>query len=502
MGGYKLLILLFTSQHLIKGFVSAMTGPAMQYLFASYKVAGPRMQVFSSVAALPWAMKPVIGLVSDAFPIMGYHKGPYVILFSVCGISACAVIGGVPQSFLTVETVVACMFLLTMMVSTCDLLTEAKYAEKMQAVPEWGPSLMTYVWFGLTFGGLCAMMLIGHVLQSSGPKMVYLICLIPLCTILVPTSMNYLEETPRTSEETAETRRRLFAQREACLLCILMFFGTVTLSVVGIHFESVALNCVAAITVAIIMLLSFSMTLMPIIAKVNAFFLIQTSLSINIGGASFYFYTDTAEQYPDGPHFSMTFYTTVLGVVGSVCSLIGIFLYQKYMQKWRYRELLAMSNIVLALLSISDIMLFTRLNKKWGLPDHAFVLGASVLQTVIAQWMWMPGVIINSQLCPKGMEATMYALLAGCHNLGSNIASNMGALFLQVLGCTPNGSMNETIKFGNLWIACSLSILFPVLTLALLPYLIPDALQTDRLLPEGERDATEGSLWRRWTGRG
>ena len=33
-----------------------------------------------------------------------------------------------------------------------------------------------------------------------------------------------------------------------------------------------------------------------------------------------------------------------------------------------------------------------------------------------------------SQLCPRGMEATMFALLAGCHNLGATISSNFGAV--------------------------------------------------------------------------
>merc|ERR1719393_830572 len=112
-----------------------------------------------------------------------------------------------------------------------------------------------------------------------------------------------------------------------------------------------------------------------------------------------------------------------------------------------------MTNIVLSLLSLTDVIMFTRLNVQWGIPDHFFCLGASVMQTVVSQWMWMPGVVILSQLCPKGMEATMYALLAGCHNLGNTIASNCGALALELLGCQPSGQPNESEQFKNLWIA-------------------------------------------------
>merc|ERR1712072_243493 len=108
----------------------------------------------------------------------------------------------------------------------------------------------------------------------------------------------------------------------------------------------------------------------------------------------------------------------------------------------------------MAVLSVSDLMIFTRTNVRLGLPDHAFVLGSSVLGTIIGQWMWMPGIVIMSQLCPKGMEATMYALLAGCHNLGNTISSNFGAVLMIYLGVKPHGDEGggpDTEYFKNLW---------------------------------------------------
>merc|ERR1719350_2632214 len=139
-----------------------------------------------------------------------------------------------------------------------------------------------------------------------------------------------------------------------------------------------------------------------------------------------------------------------------------------------------------------DVVMFSRLNIRIGIPDHIFVLGASVFQTIIGQWMWMPGVVILSQLCPKGMEATMYALLAGCHNLGNTIASSCGALVLELLGVNPTGGAHESEQFDRLWVASAISIVMPMLTLILLPWLIPNVRQTDKLLEEDDRDATTG----------
>merc|ERR1719469_1362047 len=337
-------------------------------------------------------------------------------------------------------------------------------------------------------------------MDHFGTKSVYAIALLPMAFILIPVSRNYLEEHQQTSEEISEARQKMFEQKEACFLCILMFIGTLVLTVLGIKYESVYVNCAASVTIAVIMLVAFSVLLRPVIAKVNAFFLLQTALGFSIGGASFYFYTDSPEKYAAGPHFSMEFFTSVLGTVGSVFSLVGIYTYQRYMRAWKYSYLLLMTNLVLSALSVLDVIMLMRLNVRWGISDHVFVMGASVFQTIIGQWMWMPGVVILSQLCPKGMEATMYALLAGCHNLGNTIASNTGALVLQHLGCTPSGALNEGHKFDNLWIGALFSTLLPLLTLLLLPLLIPDAKQTDKLLGEDDRDATTGSLWRQWTG--
>jgi len=416
------------------------------------------------------------------------------------GVGAVATIGLVGHDTLSVTNFVICIFLLQLQMSTCDLLVEAKYAERMRSKPAYGPALMTFVWFGLNAGGLVATAFAGPVLARFGNRSVFLISVPLLASVLMPLMRNYLEETPRSAEELSRTWKQLSEQKEACYLCLLMFAGTCVLTVLGIVWESVWLNAVAAITVAIIMLVSFSVVLRPVIAKVNAFFLIQTSVGFSISGAAFYFYTDDDKMFKDGPHFSKEFFVSVIGIVSAICSLVGVYTYQQYASDWTYRKLLFWTNIVASVLSMSDVIFFKRWNKVVGIPDEFFVLGSSVCLAVVAQWMWMPGVVILSQLCPPGMEATMYALLAGCHNLGNTISSNCGAWVLSLLKCEPSGAIDEGHQFDNLWVASCLSTVMPALTLLLLPLLIPDAKQTDSLLDEGDRDAMSGSLLRRWRG--
>eukprot|EP00746_Dinoflagellata_sp_MGD_P076831 gnl/MRDRNA2_/MRDRNA2_30898_c0_seq1.p1 gnl/MRDRNA2_/MRDRNA2_30898_c0~~gnl/MRDRNA2_/MRDRNA2_30898_c0_seq1.p1 ORF type:complete len:561 (+),score=54.34 gnl/MRDRNA2_/MRDRNA2_30898_c0_seq1:95-1777(+) len=491
--GIKLMVMLVCSQHAIKGFQKTFVDTPTQYVLSGYNVAGPRMQLFGSVISLPWAMKPLIGLWSDLFPIFGYHKAPYIVLSALMGGCACLAVGLVPQSLISVESVVLCLFAINLQCSTTDLLCEAKYAQKMRENPAHGPDLMSFVWGGLQASSLLAVVLVGRIMSHWGNHFPYVIAAIPSAIILIPTFMNYLEEQKASAADLAKSRERLMQQKEACVLCVIMFFSTILLSVVGTIYEDPYLNATIALTVMFVLLIMFSLVLSPVVAKVNAFFLIQTSCSLSVGGASFYFYTDTPAQYPEGPHFSQFFYVSVLGVVGGVCSLIGVASYQQYMRDWSYQKLLLWTNLALSVFSLSDCVLFSRLNVRLGLPDHAFVLGASVCGAVVAQWMWMPGVVILSQLCPKGMEATMYALLAGCHNMGGSVAANCGAAMLQYMKVTPSGANNESHQFDGLWSASLVSTALPLLTVVLLPWLIPNAKQTDTLIDDND-GATGGSL--------
>eukprot|EP00971_Amphidinium_carterae_P253951 5041627-Amphidinium_carterae.1 len=266
-------------------------------------------------------------------------------------------------------------------------------------------------------------------------------------------------------------------------------------------YEDVYLNGAVAALVVLITLLGFSVVLSPVIAKFNAFTLLQNSLSLSIRGAAFYFYTDTSTQYPEGPHFTPFFYNTVMGVCAAVCSLMGILVYRRYLCKWRYRNLLLATNTIFSLLCLMDVLMFSRLNVRFGIPDYALMLGSTVFETIVMQWSWMPSVAILAYLCPHGMEATMYALLAGCANLGASVSGNFGALLLAILGCSPSGAAHESAAFDKLWMAAAFTSALSMLSILPLLGLVPDARQDERLISENQADATTGSLWRRWRGR-
>merc|ERR1719181_1727318 len=109
---------------------------------------------------------------------------------------------------------VFCLVGMSLQASTCDLLTEAKYSEHIHAKPAHGPDLVTYVWGGVSVGNILAICFVGFLItQCGGPRSVFLACLSPSSAIIIPTLLNYFEETPLSQESVAAHRREFTRQR-------------------------------------------------------------------------------------------------------------------------------------------------------------------------------------------------------------------------------------------------------------------------------------------------
>jgi hypothetical protein len=218
------------------------------------------------------------------------------------------------------------------------------------------------------------------------------------------------------------------------------------------------------------------------VALIQTYVLLQSVCNISTSSADFFFFTDTAAQYPEGPHFSTFFYVTVMGIVATLLYLAGVLLYKRFMEEWRFRTVLRLSNALLILFGSLNVVLVLRWNVAAGLPDWLFVLGAEGLQMVTSAWASMPVSLLMIQLCGPGIEATTYALMAGCANLGRALAQYIGAFLLEVLGVRPTGAVGESAQFANLWQASLIALLLPLIPLLLIQWLIPDGYQTSKLL--------------------
>lgn len=500
--GVRLMALVFVVQHMMKGFVMTITVVAELFLYKSYNVPATDMQVYQALTALPWALKPLTGLISDLFPVLGYQKAPYAIVTSVVGTAAFLAVGVLPRSAMGVPLLVGCLLLQCLMVTTTDTLTQGTFAQKAQETSSSRirTSFLAFAWSGRDVGALLAAVCSGLVVQYLGPRVPYAIAVAPAAVLLALVLCGSFEERWMGAEETARVRRRFGEQWEVGLLSVLLAVCSLVLAALSTALAHSPLAHLALVgTIALAIVLASSLLLAPVVAKLNVFNFLFSLTKLAIDAAAFYWFTDDVEAYPEGPHFSPFFYGTVKGSVEFTFAIVGIFTYQYLSQGWTYRQWTAMATVIAAFAQVSEVLMYRRTNVYLGISDWSWCLGTTAITSLFDRWQWMPGVVAMSYMCPKGMEVTVFALLIGCKNIGWALASNLDAIAMQQLGIWPNGQPGESIQFENLWFLSMWGCVgFPVVVL-LLCGLLPDAKMDESLIEDAPDAATAGSLLRRWT---
>ena len=577
-------------QHISKGFIfgggaDGLIGKPIEFLFQSYgsvtngNLNAQQIQVYKTVAITPWALKSIFGMLTDTIYIGGYNKIPYIFVVMLISSLSCITLAA---SWPVDPVVATCLlFFIFLYISVSDLLTEAKYSEKITQNPEKGPDIITFVWVGIFLGQILSTVIVGFLIDIIAPNIIYYIPALPIILMLYPVYKNWMgdkmhinktNEEPdtylcklpesrrdtigsesdsnieyisnvfgsigwfyytsddndednvysgngtvlhkdiRNNEEDEDSKyissnddiiikieqeeqeekivtpligintNKIKREWKAFSLCLLVGIISITTSIMAICKVDTTYLTIVSLLGAISMIIGFNLLIEKTTARIQTFIIIQNMFGLSISGATFFFFTDTIEQYPDGPHFSKKFYIIVMGVVGSVCSIIGAFSYLAFMKRWKYRTVFVVNNIIYIMVGLLNVVFFKRWNLYMGIPDTVFVLGAETFQVIIGQWTNMPVTTMMSQLCPRGMESTMFALLAGSSNLGNSLAQYQGAWLLKLLNIKPSGMIDESAQFDNLWIASLIATLLPLVTIFFIPCLIPDKYQTEDLI--------------------
>merc|ERR1711920_738109 len=63
-----------------------------------------------------------------------------------------------------------------------------------------------------------------------------------------------------------------------------------------------------------------------------------------------------------------------------------------------------------------------------------FLFGSAFLEPLIDNLDQMPATLLLSKLCPKGIETTMFAILAGFSNIGLSLSGQIGGWFVDYFG--------------------------------------------------------------------
>ncbi|KAG8658171.1 hypothetical protein MANES_03G125066v8 [Manihot esculenta] len=195
----------------------------------------------------------------------------------------------------------------------------------------------------------------------------------------------------------------------------------------------------------------------PIILRPMTWFFLAHITVPNLSTVMFYYQTEYL-------NLNASFLGTVR-VVGWLGLMLGTFAYNRYLKSMKLRKILLSAHIGLSLMSVLDMILVSRISLAYGISDKIMVLCGSALADAINQFKLMPFLILSGQLCPPGIEGTLFALFMSINNLGSTLGSFAGAALASFLNLS-SGSFDNLLLGIAIQVFCTY---IPVVLLFLIP---------------------------------
>ncbi|MEL4895526.1 folate/biopterin family MFS transporter [Crocosphaera sp. Alani8] len=372
-----------------------------------------QMGALTGIAAIPWVVKPIFGLISDGLPIFSYRRRPYLVISGLLGSLSWVLLATVVDSaWLATVT----LLLTSISVAISDVIVDSLVVERArkESLSQAG-SLQSLTWGVSAFGGLITAYLSGWLLEKFSNETVFEITAIfPFIVCLVAW---FISEEPISKDE-------LISQQN----------------------QSLVKQQIKQVWQAI----KQKSILLP------TAFLFLWQATPNGDSAFFYFATNELGFEPE--------FLGRVRLVTSVAALLGVLVYQKFLKNVSFRNILGWSVVVSSVLGMTTLILVTHTNRLLGIDDHWFSLGDSLILTVAGQIAFLPILVLSARLCPKGIEATLFALLMSITNLANLLSHELGALLTHWLGVT------ET-NFNNLWLLVIITNLSTLLPLPLVKWL-------------------------------
>lgn len=356
------------------GFLFQFPAIAMRFwMIEDMKISPARMAAIGGVAAIPWCLKPLYGFISDAFPICGEHRRPYIFLGCLGSTLSWWI-----MPWTLFDPFVATLFMFTASLCICvaDVVVDSILVTIAREETDKG-SVQSWSWGLRAAGGLLGALTGGLSAEWLGNERTFILTgAIPLflCTPVLFLSTETSTSTPRP----VETIRRVWSA-----------FKT------------------------------------PAVWR-TALFLFMICVTPGYGSVFSYYLEEELR-------FNQVDFT-ILSITGYISSMLGTAIYKRYLTEIPFRKLFLGTLIVAWLLKWSHMILIRRWNQCWGVPDVVVAAADSVVLTLVGRCILLPMVVLGARVCPEGVEGSLYALLMSITNFGDVVDNEWGAALAGAVG--------------------------------------------------------------------
>jgi BT1 family len=399
---------------------------------------------------LPWSMKMIVGVASDAFPILGSRRKAYLILGTLCSLVGYALVA---WSVTTRDGYLAAMLLVVIGFMIQDVVADALSVEVARSDDEVA-QVQTLGRVALLVGTISVGYASGVVAAALGPRPVFAIAAgLP---VVVAVAALFIRVPPRAAvpPAAAPAEGPLEGGRTRLVLGVGLAYAafSVGLELLDIPFTQ---EIVLAVSAVLIVVLLRQIGLSRAVA-ISAFVIFLFRAVPGVGQGYSYWAIDHLG-------FDQQF-LGLLAQVSSVLSLAGLLVFRKTITRRPVSFTIFWVTIAGFLLSLPTIGLFYGVNEWFGLSPRAFAFIDTTISAPLGQLAMVPMLVLIAKSAPEGAEATMFAVMASLMNLALS-ASELGTRYLNTAFAV---TQQDYAGLGRLMILASLIGLVPVLALPLL----------------------------------
>ncbi|MBA0728162.1 hypothetical protein Golax_001086, partial [Gossypium laxum] len=452
------------------------------------KLSPSASQFVFSVSFFPWSIKPIYGILSDCIPIKGKKRIPYLVISTVMSLVPWLILGINASTRSSIWHLMILLTLQNLGSAMADVVVDAMIAEAVRfEKASFAGDLQSLSWLSMAFGGVCGSLLGGYALTNLEIDIIFLLfSILPAiqlfsCGLVEESSMggevlsdfcisseshhlngkaNDLDEDSSLEKKSnVSARRRKKSQKKSKKTQLTRRKAQTLSPGKGKSLPLLWFQSLKYATYNLCHAFKQPMILRGVDLKRHLSIVYET-----LDNQQLIFDTILVDAITEFLKLEASFLGTVR-VIGWLGLMLGTFTYNQYLKKMKLRRILALTHIGLAFLNLFDVILVSRTNVAFGVSDKTLVLCGSALSDAVNQFKFMPFLILSGQLCPPGIEGTLFALFMSINNFGSTVGSFVGAGLASILNIS-SGSFDNLLLGINIQLFCTF---IPVVLLFLIP---------------------------------
>jgi len=415
-----------------------------------------QLAYFDSFMIIPWAIKPLYGLLSDFVPIFGYRRKSWYVVAASLGIF-CSLYLALFCNY-TMNQLLLFMVGQSLSFALCDVLCDALMIEFGK------PLKMTDKFQGIQWTAICGAGVLagiggGLIAAHLSYKHMFFLMIIPSLAVLFFALFYIPEKRYQYKELKKSEAESITSPYEVRIIIVLIAIATTILLFLNHEYWKMPILKLIMLIAPFLILGSLSFLFRKTLDKKTYFcmiFLFWWSFSLRLTTSPFFYYKNVTLGFPE----------TIMGYLqttGGIGGTLGAFIFLCVSSRKLYWK-----NRFLVETSLSRMLRWTGFFGILLIISSFFLIGAKSAmllafgESFIYLFANLTILVLAAKFCPPKIAATFFALLMSVINLGTSMAYRVsGMLFDALLKISPQNYADNFWAQFLVWIGWPEKHAFP-----------------------------------------